>query len=57
MSIVDARLRPTVDEATQEVGQIAQRIDGVQLAGLDQRGNRSPVCVTLVRAGAIVLGF
>ena len=33
--LVDARLRPSVDEPSQQLGEIALRIDAVELAGLD----------------------
>jgi hypothetical protein len=34
--LVDALLRPAVDEACQQIREICLRIDAVELAGLDQ---------------------
>ena len=34
--LVDARLRPSVDEAGQQVGDVNLWIDLIQLAGLDE---------------------
>ena len=33
---VDALLRPAVDEACQQIGEIGLRIDAIEFAGLDQ---------------------
>ena len=40
-----------VDEAGQDVGEIGLGIDGVELAGLDQRSDDAPVDTALVGAG------
>jgi hypothetical protein len=42
----DASLRPTVDEARQRIGEVGLRIDAVELAGLDQRGEPRPILST-----------
>jgi hypothetical protein len=39
----------TVDDPGEDVGQISERIDVLQLAGLDQRGNGGPVLGATVR--------
>jgi hypothetical protein len=39
----------TVDDPGEDVGQISERIDVVQLAGLDQRGDGGPVLGATVR--------
>jgi len=55
--VVDAGGGPEVDELGEHVGEIGLRVDVVELAALDQRGDASPVRGSLVRAGAIVPGF
>ena len=40
-----------IDETGEHVGEIGVRIDAVQLAALDQRGEDGPVLGALVRAG------
>jgi hypothetical protein len=37
--LVDAALRPSLDEAGEEVGEMPLRIDAVELGRLDQRGD------------------
>ena len=49
--LVDAVLRPAVDETGQQVGEIALRVHTVELAGLDEGGDRGPVCAAFVAAG------
>jgi len=44
-------IRPVVDELGQHVGQICFRIDSVQFAALDQRGQHRPVFRPFVAAG------
>src|SRR5579863_3753255 len=48
--LVDAGLRPAVDESGQQVGEVDLWIDLIQLARLDQRGHACPVRPTLVTA-------
>ena len=40
-----------VDDLGDDVGQVAVRIDGVELAGLDQRSDDGPVLATTIGAG------
>src|SRR5574337_817912 len=49
--LVDAGSGPEVDELHEHVGEIGLRFDVVELAGLDQRGDASPVRGPLVVAG------
>src|SRR3954462_245033 len=49
--LVDVRLRPTVDEARQQFGEVGLRVDAVDLAGLDQRGEIGPILPAFVTAG------
>src|SRR5437764_2469043 len=49
--LVDVGLRPAVDEAGQEIGEVALRIHAVELAGFDQGRDGRPVLTTLVAAG------
>src|ERR1041385_8309904 len=48
--IVEPGLRVTVDDAADDVGQIAMRLDAEQLAGLDQRGDDCPMLGTAIGA-------
>src|SRR4051794_17380608 len=41
---------PVVDELGQHVGQVSMRIDAMQFAGLDQRGEHGPVFCPFVAA-------
>jgi NAD(P)-dependent dehydrogenase (short-subunit alcohol dehydrogenase family) len=47
---VDALLRPAIDEACQQFGHVCQRVDAVELTGLDQRRHARPVFAALVAA-------
>ena len=49
--VVDAGVRPTVDELRQGIGQPGVRIDAVEFAGLDHRGDDRPVGAALVATG------
>jgi hypothetical protein len=49
--IINARGRPQIDQFGQDVLDIGLRINTVELAGLDQRGDGSPVGRALVAAG------
>src|SRR5271165_6011537 len=49
--VVDAGGGPEVDELDEDVGQIGLRVDVVELAALDQRGDASPVRGSLVMSG------
>jgi hypothetical protein len=41
----------------EDIGEIALWLDAVQLAGFDERSDEPPGSRSLIRAGAIVLGF
>src|SRR5438270_7168784 len=41
---------PVIDELGQQVGQVSMRIDAMQFAGLDQRGEHGPVFCPFVAA-------
>src|SRR3712207_8248719 len=41
-SLVDAAVRPAVDEAGEQIGEVALRVDAVELAGFHQRGHGRP---------------
>ena len=45
-----------VDETSEHVGEVGVRIDAVQLAALDQRGEDGPVLGTLVRHDVMMPG-
>ena len=47
---VDAGVLPSVHEPGQRLGEVALRIDGVELAGLNERGHDSPVLRAVVAA-------
>ena len=47
----------SIDDLRQRVGDVGLRIDGVELAALDERRDGRPVLAAAVRAGAIVPGF
>jgi hypothetical protein len=47
----DPAIGPVVDELGEDIGQICFRIDVVQLAALDQRGQHRPVFRAFVAAG------
>ena len=49
--IINARGRPQIDQFGQNVLDIGLRINTIELAGLDQRGDGSPVGRALVAAG------
>src|SRR5271165_2054982 len=49
--LVDAGGGPEVDELGEHIGEIGLRVDVVELAALDQRGDASPVRGSLVMAG------
>jgi len=49
--LADAALEVAVDEAGEHLGEVGGRIDAVQLAALDQRGEHGPVLGTFVGAG------
>src|SRR3954464_11027144 len=46
----EAAVGPVVDELGQHVGEVGLRVDGIQLAGLDQRGEHGPVFRAFVAA-------
>src|SRR3954467_1582724 len=45
----EASVGPVVDEPGQHIGQVSMRIDAVQFAGLDQRGEHGPVFRSFIR--------
>src|SRR3954463_2924361 len=47
----EASVGPVVDEPGQHIGQVSMRIDAVQFAGLDQRGEHGPVFCSFIRTG------
>lgn len=48
--IIDLAVWVAVDDLGEHVGQVAERLDAVQLAGLDQRSGDGPVLGAAVRA-------
>jgi hypothetical protein len=48
---VDPRLGPTVDEVCQQIGEVSLRVDIVEFARLDQRGEVGPILSAFVTAG------
>jgi hypothetical protein len=48
---VETRGGPQIDELGEHVGEVGLRIDAVQLAGFDERGDTGPVLRTLIVAG------
>jgi hypothetical protein len=46
----------TVDDPGEDVGEVSQRIDVAEFAGLDERGDSGPVLGTAVGRGLIVPG-
>jgi len=49
--LVDAALRPAVDQPGQQVGEIDLRVDAVQLARLDQRRQVGPAASAIIARG------
>src|SRR5215207_10634278 len=49
--LVDAALRPAIDEARQHVGEVALRIGAVELAGLHQRRHGRPAGAPVISGG------
>ena len=43
-------MRVTVDDASDDVREVELRVDGVEFAGLDERGDRGPVPAAFVGA-------
>ena len=52
--LAEAALEVAIDEASEHVGEVGGRIDAVQLAALDQRGQDRPVLGPLVREGIMM---
>ena len=48
---VQARSRPEIDQLGEHVGQIGLRIDAVEFAGLDERGDAGPILGALIVTG------
>lgn len=48
---VDTAVGPAIDEAGQQLGEVALRVDAVQLACLDQGGEIRPAAAPLIAAG------
>src|ERR1700676_864857 len=49
--LVETRGRPEVDQLGENVGQIGLRVDAVELAGLDDRGDAGPILRALIMPG------
>lgn len=49
--LVEAALRMALDDASDDVGEIAERLDAAELAGLDQRSNDGPMLGATIGAG------
>jgi transposase-like protein len=49
--VVEARSRPQVDELGEHVGEVGLRVDAVEPAGLNERGNAGPVLRACIVAG------
>jgi hypothetical protein len=49
--LVDLAGKVAVDEAAEDVGEVAVGVDRIELAGLDQRGDDAPVDAALIGAG------
>jgi hypothetical protein len=49
--LVDLAVGVATDDPGQRIGEIAERLDTVELAGLNERRNDGPVFGTAVRAG------
>jgi hypothetical protein len=49
--LVEAIVRPEIDEADEDIGKPALRVDAVELCGFNQRGEHGPVPGTVVVAG------
>jgi len=54
---VEAIVGPEIDEADENIGEVGLRVDALELAGFNQRGNAGPIFGTVVRSGVIVPGF
>jgi hypothetical protein len=48
---VEARSRPEIDQAGEHVGEVGLRVDAVQFAGFDERGDAGPVLGALIVTG------
>ncbi len=48
--LVDAAIGMAVDDPGEDVGEVTERLDAVELAGLDQRGDDGPVLGAAVGA-------
>ena len=49
--LVDARCGPEIDELVEDVGDVGLRLDVVELARFDERGDAGPVFRSLVMYG------
>src|SRR3954452_9208386 len=47
----EAAVWPVIDELGEHVSQVGMRIDAMQFAGLDQRGEHGPVFCPFIRTG------
>ena len=54
--LAETALEVAVDEAGEHVGEVGGRIDAVQLAALDQRGQDRPVLGAFIRRDLIMPG-
>ena len=55
--LVEAVVRPEIDEAGENIGEVGLRVDTLELARFNQRGNASPIFGPVVRGHHIMLGF
>ncbi len=46
--LVDAVLRPAIDEPGQQVGQVDLRIDAIEFAGFHERGDVGPAAAAVI---------
>jgi hypothetical protein len=55
--LVEAIVRPEIDEADENIGKIGLGLDVVQFAGLCQRRDDGPIFSTIIGAELIMPGF
>ena len=55
--LVDLAVGVAVDDLGENVGEIAERLDAVELAGLDKRGDDGPVLGTTIGSSVIMPGI
>lgn len=55
--IIDLAVGVVIDDACEGMDQISKRVDAVELAGFDERGDDGPVLCTTVRRDLMMPGF